>query len=590
VIRAIWLVVSTSVRVAPWQSAACLCETVGVIASLLRPLFMAWFVTGAIDHDSRRMAIATIALVAQVGIGRTLGVIGQTARAGQLERVGYAFDTRVAEITARIPGIEHLDDPRYLDQMQILRQEGGALGLTVNFLLNLVNSLVGTVGTIALATTADWRMLLVAIAGTPSLLVTPMVLRWQSRAEAECAEPGRLAVHLLELGTAPSAAGELRVFELGDPLRARLAAATNSWQASQMTLARRETTVTVLSQLVFYGMTAAVLGWMLSDVQAGRLSVGTLTLALLLVGRLQDASANLRSDAHNLAWIVRTAGRFLWLLDAEREIRSRYTGTDRPPTTLRKGIELSAVTYRYPNAEESALDGVSLELPAGSVVALVGENGAGKSTLVNILTGLLPPTDGTLSVDGRDIREFDLDEWRSRLAGAFQDHVRYEFAIRDAVGIGDLPARTDDVRVTTAMRNGAAAAVLKTAPDGLATQLGASWSGGVDLSGGQWQRLAIARAMMRRAPILRVLDEPTSALDAATEHELFDRYTAAARVGRESGTITILVTHRFSTVSAADIVVVLDRGRVVEQGSHADLMARRGHYAELYELQARGYR
>jgi len=589
-IRAVWLIVTTSVRVAPWQSAACLCETVGVIASLLQPLYLAWFVTGAIEHDSTQMATAAIAFVVQIGIGRVLGIVGQNARIGQLERVGYAFDTRVAEITAGIPGIEHFDDPAYLDQMQILREQQGALGLAVNMLLNSLNSLVAAAGTVALAVTADWRMLLVAAAGTPTLLFVPLMVRWQARAEQQSAEPGRLATHLLELGTTPAAAGELRVFDLAAPLRGRLTDATNAWRAPHRALARQEATVTVAAQLVFYGTAATVLAWLVSDVIAGRLTVGALTLALLLVGRLQGTSSDLRGVVGNVAWVIRTAGRFLWLLDAEREIHSRHTGTEQPPAALRTGIALSALTYRYPHSETAAVDTVSLDLPVGCVVALVGENGAGKSTLVNILTGLLSPSEGSMLVDGRDAGQFDLPEWRTRLAGAFQDHVRYEFTVRDAVGIGEIPFRTDDQRVREAMRNGAAEAVLDAVPHGLGTQLGSSWPDGVDLSGGQWQRIAIARGMMRQAPILRVLDEPTSALDAATEHELFDRYTAAAQAGRRSGTITVLVTHRFSTVSAADLVVVLDRGRVVEQGSHADLMARRGHYAELYELQAKGYR
>lgn len=588
--RAIWLLVSTSVRVAPWQSAACLCESAGVVLDLLQPLYLAWFVTGAIEHEASRMATAAAAFIVQVGIGRVLIFVGMNARAGQLERVGYAFDTRIAEITASMPGIEHFDDPAYLDQMQILREEEGALGLAVNTLLNELSTLVLAVGTVALAVTADWRMLLVAAAGVPGVMLTALVVRWQARAEQASAEPGRLATHLLRLGTTPAAGGELRVAALAEPLRVRLGEATRAWRAPKIGLARRESTVTVASQLVFYGTAAAVLSWLVSDVIAGRVAVGDLTLALLLIGRLQGTSSELRSVIGNVASMTRTAGRFLWLLDTERASRRGHTGTETPPRSLREGITLSALTYRYPRAATPAVDAVSLDLPAGSVIALVGENGSGKSTLVNLLTGLLPPTRGTVQVDGRDTQAFDLAAWRARLAGAFQDHVRYEFTVRDAVGIGDMAARTDDDRVREAIRNGAADGVLAAVPQGLATQLGSTWPGGVELSGGQWQRIAIARGMMRRTPILRVLDEPTAALDAATEHELFDRYTAAARTGRRSGTVTVLVTHRFSTVAAADLVVVLDHGRVVEQGAHAALIARGGRYAELYELQAKGYR
>jgi ATP-binding cassette subfamily B protein len=248
------------------------------------------------------------------------------------------------------------------------------------------------------------------------------------------------------------------------------------------------------------------------------------------------------------------------------------------------------VTYHYPQATEPAVADVSLQLPAGSVIALVGENGSGKTTLVNVITGLLPATGGAVRIDGRDLPLLDTTDWRDRLAGAFQDHMRFEFTVLDAIGVGELTHRCREDRVWRAAREGSAESVVAALPSGMATQLGSTWPDGVDLSGGQWQRVAIARGMMRREPILRILDEPTAALDAATEHQLFDRYAAAARAGRRSGTITILVTHRFSTVAAADLVVVLDHGRVIEQGTHTELLARGGRYAELYELQAAGYR
>lgn len=588
-LRAIRLLVVTSVRVAPGQSALCLCETAGVFLNMLVPLYLAWFVTGAIEHDTGRVATAVVAFVVQVGIVRVLNIIGMTARAGQLERVGYAFDTRIAEITAGIAHIEHFDDPKYLDQLQILQEERGALGLSVNMLLNALNSFVGTAGTIALALTADWRMVLVAVASVPGMLFASVLARWQARAEREGAPFGRLVTHLLQLGTQPGASGELRVFGLTDGLRTRLAEAARRWRAPRLRVAYRETLVTALSQLLFYGTAAAVLAWLVHEVRVGRVGIGALTLALLLIGRLQGISSDIRADIGNLAGMSRTAGRFLWLLDSADELAARHTGTAPPPGSVRHGIEMESVSYRYPGAKNAALQDVSLSLPVGTVVAFVGENGSGKSTLVNLLTGLILPTAGSVRLDGRDVRELDLHGFRERLAGAFQDHVRFEFTVRDCVAVGDLAVRTDEAVVLQAVHDGAADAVLRSVPSGLSTQLGATWPGGVDLSGGQWQRLAIARGMMRRAPVLRVLDEPTAALDAATEHELFDRYAAAARAGRESGTITVLVTHRFSTVAAADLVVVLDRGRVVEQGTHAELIRRQGQYAQLYRIQAAGY-
>jgi ATP-binding cassette subfamily B protein len=200
------------------------------------------------------------------------------------------------------------------------------------------------------------------------------------------------------------------------------------------------------------------------------------------------------------------------------------------------------------------------------------------------------PTRGRILVDGVDLAEIDLTAWRERTSGAFQDHADFELAAIESIGIGDLGKVDDESEVRRALDDGAATDVLTDPPRGLRTQLGPSWPDGVDLSGGQWQRIAIARGMMRPELLMLALDEPTSALDAATEHALFDRYAAAAQEVGHRGAVTLLVTHRFSTVAAADIVLVLENGRIVESGSHDQLMAARGKYAELYELQAKGYR
>jgi ATP-binding cassette subfamily B protein len=261
-----------------------------------------------------------------------------------------------------------------------------------------------------------------------------------------------------------------------------------------------------------------------------------------------------------------------------------------PPARLRSGIRLENVAYRYNGAESAALSDINLELPAGSVVALVGENGAGKSTLVKLLTGMYRPTSGRILLDDIDLTDIDLTAWRRRGSGAFQDHANLEFIVLESIGLGDVSHVDSESAVRRALRDGAATDVLTALPRGLQTQLGNTWPGGTELSGGQWQRLAIARGMMRRDPLLLALDEPTSALDAQTEHALFDRYAATAGDAGHRGAVTLLVTHRFSTVAAADIVLVLDRGRVVEHGTHRELMNAGGKYAELYNLQARGYR
>ena len=253
------------------------------------------------------------------------------------------------------------------------------------------------------------------------------------------------------------------------------------------------------------------------------------------------------------------------------------------------------MSFAYPGTARLALDAVSLALPAGAVIAIVGENGAGKTTLVKLLAKMYEPTSGSIFVDDTPLSRVPADAWRARVAGAFQDFFRFEFLARQTIGLGDVPRVDDERAVRAAAERGGADDVVEKLPSGLATQLGKNWPEGVEVSFGQWQKLALARGFMREDPLLLILDEPTAALDAETEHALFDRYAAAARArhqigGADGGRITLLVSHRFSTVRMADLIVVLDGARVVEVGAHDDLMARGGQYAQLYGIQAAAYR
>jgi ATP-binding cassette subfamily B protein len=238
------------------------------------------------------------------------------------------------------------------------------------------------------------------------------------------------------------------------------------------------------------------------------------------------------------------------------------------------------------------LDDVSVTLPAGAVVAIVGENGAGKTTLVKLLAKMYEPSSGSIFVDDTPLSRLPDDEWRARLAGAFQDFFRFEFRAGHTVGLGDLSRLDDEPAVLAAVERAGASDVLARLASGLDTQLGPTWPSGVELSFGQWQKFALARGFMRDQPLLLVLDEPTAALDTETEHALFERYAAASRNTGESdrGRITILVSHRFSTVRMADLILVLDGARLVEVGTHDELMAKHGQYSELYSIQAAAYR
>jgi ATP-binding cassette, subfamily B, bacterial len=289
--------------------------------------------------------------------------------------------------------------------------------------------------------------------------------------------------------------------------------------------------------------------------------------------------------------VLRAARRYAWLADygAAAQRRAQEFVDAPTPAHLTHGITFEGVTFRYPGTDEDVLRDVSLHLPAGKVIALVGENGAGKTTLVKLLARMYEPTAGRVLIEGVDVRRLNPDAWRARISAAFQDFARFEFVVREAVGVGELPRVEDREAVRAALTRADAAEVASSLPAGLETQLGRDWHGGVELSGGQWQRLALGRAFMREDPLLVVFDEPTAAIDAPTEHALFERFAAAARSGASRGTVTLLISHRFSTVRMADIILVLNGGQIVEQGSHEQLMRQGGLYSELYRLQAASY-
>jgi ATP-binding cassette subfamily B protein len=381
------------------------------------------------------------------------------------------------------------------------------------------------------------------------------------------------------------------LFRLGAELLARFHQAHREIRGIHQRVAIRGEAIGLATRLVFLVGYVGAIVFVAMRAVGGQATIGDAVLTAVLASQVFGL---LTGAAWLVQWAWRTlaaASRYVYLEDVSHRARRRIDPAALAPRTLADGIQLENVSYRYPLGQGDALHGVTLRLPAGATVAIVGDNGAGKTTLVKLLAGLYLPTEGRITLDGVDLAQLDPEQWRRRIAAGFQDHARFEFLVRETVGIGDLPARDDDGAVVAALERAGAADLLEALPAGLATQLGPSWPAGIDLSGGQWQKLAIGRAMMRTGPLLLLLDEPTAALDADTEHRLFERWTAAAHQLRQAtGAVTVLVSHRFSTVRMADLIVVLDRGRVIEVGSHAGLMAQGGLYAELFELQAQSYR
>jgi ATP-binding cassette subfamily B protein len=254
------------------------------------------------------------------------------------------------------------------------------------------------------------------------------------------------------------------------------------------------------------------------------------------------------------------------------------------PKPIARGFVFENVGFRYPDAEKWALRGVEFELQAGEVLALVGENGAGKTTLVKLLARLYDPDEGRILLDGRDLKDYDLDDLRANIGVIFQDFVRYHLSAGENIGVGDVADMSNRARIAEAARKGMADEVIAGLPNGYDQLIGRRFKTGVDLSGGQWQKIAIARAYMRDAQVM-ILDEPTAALDARSEFEVFQRFKDLSE-----GRTAVLISHRFSSVRMADRILVLADGKVEASGTHAQLMAQGGRYAELFELQAAGYR
>jgi ATP-binding cassette subfamily B protein len=406
--------------------------------------------------------------------------------------------------------------------------------------------------------------------------------------EESAAAAGRLARHLFLTATTAPPGKEVRVTRIGPRLVEERREAWERWYRPVAAARRASAAWHALAWTVFG---AAYVGAIVFVSSGLRAPAGDVLLVLAAGSRLAayvDATVGELGFLRGI-WLDGSR-RLAWLEDYAASL---VASADVPvPARLAEGLRLEGVSFAYPGTERLVLDAVDLVLPAGTVVALVGENGAGKTTLVKLLCKLYEPTSGRILADGAPLGRMRADEWRSRLAGAFQDFFRFELPARHSVGVGDVPRRDDLAAVAAAVARAGADDVVARLPAGLDTQLGPTWPGGVELSFGQWQKLALSRGFMREQPLLLVLDEPTAALDAETEHALFERYAAAARAagGNGAGGLTILVSHRFSTVRMADLIVVLEGTRVAQVGTHEELMARPGPYAELYGIQAAAYR
>ena len=472
----------------------------------------------------------------------------------------------------------------------MLGRETDTLNRALEALLHMFGLAVALVITGVLLAMLNPILLLLPVLAIPPLVTGRWAENRLDRARERSARDMRLGWHLLRLATKADPVKEVRIFGLEEEVRRRH---SERWKATTTELWRAHRIGTLLRTVGQLFFAAGYLGAVLlivSQAIRGRRSIGDVVLAVTLAAQVNQQTAQAVLLLQQLQAMARTLGRLRWL--QELVVANAPAEPDLPtPPRIEQGIRLEDVSFCYPGTERTVLEVGELELPAGSTVAIVGENGAGKTTLVKLLCRFYEPGRGRLLIDGVDFSRFDIAEWRERIATGFQDFMHFELVARETVGVGDLPQIDDEPAVEAALVRAQAEDVIHRLEDGLATQLGKSYADGAELSGGQWQKLALGRAMMRQQPLLLVLDEPTAALDAEAEHALFERYAEGARrVGALTGGITVLVSHRFSTVRMADHIIVVADGHMLEHGSHDELVASGGLYAELYELQAAGYR
>ena len=508
------------------------------------------------------------------------------------EKAQLLLDQHLMALAGGAPGIEHHERPDYADELALLRNERRNLGQVSLAAVWNVKVAVQFAGQAVLLATLHPLLLLLPLCGVPSLLLGTRATALLQRFHEANAERARTIGHLFGCATSATAGKELRVFGLASELIGRHRSLSQGAVRDQDRVEWQAVALGAAGDFCFAAGYIAALGFVLWRAFHGLATAGDVALAATLAAQVNGNVAEAVSRVRFTQGVLRAVRRFLWLSDygeqALRQVRAVHPAP--VPEHLAHGITLEAVTFRYPGSDEDVLRDVSLHLAAGKVVALVGENGAGKTTLVKLLARCYEPTAGRILVDGVELRRLDLDAWRGRISTAFQDFARFELLVREAVGVGELARIERPEAVGAALARAGAAELASSLPYGLETQLGRAWPGGVELSGGQWQRLALGRAFMRRDPLLVVFDEPTAAIDAPTEHALFERFAAAARSGASRGTVTLLISHRFSTVRMADLIVVIAGGRIVEQGSHDELVRLGGLYAELYRLQAAAYR
>lgn len=544
------------------------------------------FSEAASGRSTGGLVVLTLCVAVFVMLTQGTFIAGYFTRLRLQEEVQSDVERRFVDVVGTTPTLEVHERSSRSDRAAVVRGARGEIGPGFDRLMWLAGAALALVASAVLMASVVPVLAVLPLFAVPAVLATRAADAQRGRAVERATPRTRLAGHLFALATTAAPGRETRLFGLAGELRRRH---RQEWDAAGQDIARTDLLARVpvaLAWLLFVLAYATAVALMVRAGLSGDAPLGLIVAAVAVSSQITGQVQNVLNLSFWTLESLRATRAFLDVLEDGAAERAAVVpkAPVAVPDLLVGGIRVEGLGFRYWNRDRPALSGIDLELPAGAVVALVGENGAGKSTFVKMLSGLHRPDQGRILVDGTDLARFAPEEWRARITAAFQDPVHIEMSLGDAVGLGRIEHRDDPERIIEALRAAGGDKLLASLPEGLDTRLGRrSWDGR-GLSGGQWQTVANARAAMRRAPLLRILDEPTASFDARAEEWLFQQY---ADLSRQEGGVTVLVTHRLTSARAADLIVVMDGGRVVETGTHDTLSRGGGLYAELFRLQAR---